>query len=305
MAAKTTHERPKVIYVMGAGHSGSTILGVTLGNCEGFFYAGEVEEWLVKSGQPPWAGTERSQFWSTVRDRVDGRGLFGAEVNRVIERSSALLRIDRWARRRGLLGRYREVAEELLCAIAETAEATHVIDTSHFPLRAHELARLEGIDLHLLYLVKDPQGVVASNTRELSPHELAERRHRALVMNANLWLTQLASVLVFLRQPRDRRLFLHYEQFISDPERVLRQILDFAGSGAALPDLNALRVGVPLEGNRLIRSDTIALKRSNAETPRSSLITRLLQMPWHPVLARLRPAVGSSGGAHADAPVRD
>jgi hypothetical protein len=287
---------------MGAGHSGSTILGVTLGNCERCFYAGEVEEWLVKSGQPPWAGTERSQFWSTVTERVDGRDLFGAEANRLIERSSSLLRVDRWARRRGMLRRYREVAEELLCAIADTADATHVIDTSHFPLRARELARLAGIELYLLYLVKDPQSVVASNTRELSPHELAERRYRALVMNANLWLTQLVSVLVFLRHPRRRRLFLRYEQLIADPEGVLRQILDVVDSDAAIPDLRSLRVGVPLEGNRLIRSDVIALRRSGGETPRSSSITRLLQLPWHPILARLRPRVATRGAAQPAGP---
>ncbi|HEY4997383.1 MAG TPA: sulfotransferase, partial [Solirubrobacteraceae bacterium] len=225
-------ERPKVVYVMGAGHSGSTILGITLGNCDRFFYAGEVEEWLVKSGQPPWAGSERSQFWSTVTEQVEGEDLFGAEVNRVVERSSAVLRIDRWARRRRLLPRYREVSGQLLGAIAATADATHVIDTSHFPLRARELAGVEGIDLYLLFLVKDPQSVVASNTRELSPHELAERRYRALVMNANLWLTQLVSVLVFLRHPRRRRLFVRYEQFIADPEGVLRQILDAVDSDA-------------------------------------------------------------------------
>ena len=291
MAPASTPERPKVVYVMGAGHSGSTILGITLGNCERFFYAGEVEEWLVKSGQPPWAGTERSQFWSTVTESVEGKDLFGAEVNRVIERSSALLRVDRWARRRRLRRRYREVAEQLLCAIASTAGATHVIDTSHFPLRARELARLDGIDLYLLFLVKDPQSVVASNTRELSPHELAERRYRALVMNANLWLTQLVSVLVFLRHPRRRRLFLRYEQFIADPEGVLRQILDSVDSDAAIPDLSSLQVGMPLEGNRIIRSETIALKRSSGETSRSSKITSVLQLPWKPLLARLRPAV--------------
>jgi hypothetical protein len=298
MAASSTSVRPKVVYVMGAGHSGSTILGITLGNCAGFFYAGEVEEWLVKSGQPPWAGSERSQFWSTVSEQVDGRDLFGAEANRVIERSSALLRIDRWARRRRLLPRYRALAEELLGAIAASADATHVIDTSHFPLRARELARLEGIELYLLFLVKDAQSVVASNTRELSPHELAERRYRALVMNANLWLTQLVSVPVFLRHPSRRRLFVRYEQFIADPEGVLRQILDAVDSAAAIPDLSALRVGTPLEGNRIIRSQTIALRRSSAETERSSAITSLLQLPWKPILARLRPsAVARSGDA--------
>jgi hypothetical protein len=68
---------------MGAGHSGSTILGVTLGNCEGVFYAGELEEWLVSSGASSIGGTERSRFWNEiVGDVSNSEELFGAEVNR-------------------------------------------------------------------------------------------------------------------------------------------------------------------------------------------------------------------------------
>ena len=59
--------RPRVIYVMGAGRSGSTTLGITLGNCEGVFYAGELDNWLVRSGVPPVEDSERARFWSQVR----------------------------------------------------------------------------------------------------------------------------------------------------------------------------------------------------------------------------------------------
>jgi Sulfotransferase family len=291
MAEHATLERPTVIYLMGAGHSGSSILGVTLGNCEDCFYAGEVEEWLVRSGQPQWGGTERAGFWSRVTEDVDGDDLFGAEVNRYVERSSAALRWDRWLTRRRLLGRYRRVAGDLLRAIARIADAGTVIDSSHFPLRARELQKVTGIELYLVFLVRDPQSVVDSNTRELSTHEVAERRWRALSMNANLWLTQLLSVFVFLRHPHDRRIFLRYEDFVADPEQIVRQILDTVGSSAAIPDLDALRIDTPLQGNRLLRSDVIALRRAPVTTPAWSLLTALMQRPFTPVLTRLRPAV--------------
>jgi Sulfotransferase family len=288
--ASTDTARPKVLYVMGAGHSGSTILGVTIGNCPGCFYAGEIDEWLVKAGTPAWADRERAGFWHTVTAEVDGADLFGGEASRCIERSSAVLRVDRWRTRRRLLARYRRVAEDLLRAISRTAGAGLVVDTSHFPLRARELKKLNGVDLYLVFLVRDPQEVVASNLRELSPHEVAERRLRTIAMNANLWLTVLVSVVVFLRQRRDRRLFLRHEAFVRDPEGVLRQILELVGSEAPTPDLQALRVGQPLEGNRLIRTDTIALERRTRRAKRSSLLTSLLQLPWNPVLSLLRPA---------------
>jgi hypothetical protein len=288
-----------VIYVMGAGHSGSSILGVALGNCEDFFYAGEVEEWLAKSGTARWGGSERTRFWSQVRDQVEvADDLFGGEVNRCVERSSAVLRIDRWPARARLRRRYGRIAEDLLLAISRAADAAHVVDTSHFPLRARELQRLRGIELYILFLVRDPQAVVASNVRNISSHEVAERRFRILAMNANLWLTYLLSVPVFLSQPRERRLFVRHEEFIADPEGVLRQILDTVGSTAAIPDFSSLEIHAPLQGNRLLGSDAIALERSTLHTARWSRVTMLLDV-WAPVFSRLRPSAADGRRAHA------
>jgi hypothetical protein len=286
----------KVVYVMGAGHSGSSILGVVLGNCEGFFYAGEVEEWLAKGGSSRWGGEERTRFWETVRERVGEppAELRGGSANRYIERSSALLRLDGWPARRRMLGAYQRVQGALFRAIAQTSGATSIVDTSHFPLRARELAKLDDIELHLVFLVRNPQRVVASHLHGISPHEVPERRARILTTNAGLWLTLLVSVLVFLRHPRERRTFVRHEQLLADPEGVLRELLERLGSHAPLPDLNALDVGVPLEGNRMLRGGKIALERSQPRARRWSLLTGVLQWPWNFILARLRPAIAPS-----------
>jgi Sulfotransferase family len=298
---KARSGRPKVVYVMGAGHSGSTILGVTLGNCTNVFYAGELEEWLINSGLPPLGGSERARFWGTVRDSVAGaEDLFGGGANRYLERSSTVFRLDRWAARRRLRRRYRRVTEDLYRAVAHAAGATHVVDTSHFPLRARELKALAGIEVYLVFLVRDPQQVVASELRHISPHDVAERRLRAAVTNANLWLTYLLSVAVFLGHQRERRLFLRHEDFLADPAGVLRQILDVVDSSAAIPDLTALRTGSPLLGNKLIRSEVVALEGPKTSRTRSSRMTALIQRPWEAVLSRLKPAaIASTEREHA------
>jgi hypothetical protein len=297
--------RPRVIYVMGAGHSGSTILGVALGNCEGMFYAGEVDEWLLK-GSGRWGGERRTRFWEAVRAEVGDAadGLFGDGVNRLIERSSALLRIDRRRQRRRILPSYRHATERLLAAIARVASASYVVDTSHFPLRARQLQRIPGVELHLIFLVRDPQAVVESNVREISRHEVAERRVRVLGTNAGLWLTQLLSIYVFLRQPRERRMFLRYEKFVADPAGVLRALLDHVGSEAQLPDLARLDPGIPLEGNRLLGAETISIQPPRAPMPRWSRLTSVLQSPWRPVLVRLRPVARPTSQEPAQEPAR-
>ncbi len=277
-----------MIYVMGAGRSGSTILGVTLGNCEQFFFAGELDKWLARSGVSQLEDAERIRFWSAVRDEVEGaEELFGYAAQRCLERSSALFRIREWPNRRRLRERYRRISESLYRAVADRACAACVIDTSHYPLRAHELRALRGIELYLLFLVRDPQSVVAS----LNRRDVAERRFGVLTANAYLWLTYLVSLFVFLRHRRDRRLFVRHEELLADPEAVLGRILTLAGSPAAIPDLANLQTGLAFQGNRLLRSERLALEQRAARPARSSRLTALLQLPWTVVFSRLGTAV--------------
>lgn len=291
-------ERPKVIYVMGAGRSGSTILGVTLGNCADFFYAGELDKWLLMSGismhERNGAANETREdpgLWKLVRDDVRAPvDLFGRQARRCIEHSSALLRVDKWLTRRRLRPRYRRVTEDLYRAVARRVQATHIVDSSHLPLRARQLQRLPGIDMYLIYLVRDPCSVVASWGRRGLP----EPRFSMPATNAYLWLTNLLSVLAFLRQPRGKRLFVRYEDFVADPSGVLRDILSGIGlPSESIPDLTALHVGAPYHGNRLIFSDVVSLGSAPGASPERSWITILLQLPWRAILPLMRPVAGA------------
>jgi hypothetical protein len=287
---------PKVIYVMGAGHSGSTILGVTLGNCEGVFFGGELEEWTLRSGVPKFGGSERARFWRAVSETVpDASDLFGVQAREALERSSAIVRIDRWRDRSRLRRRYREVAGELFAAIAGVAGASHVVDTSHFPLRAKELQKVDGIELYLIFLVRDAQSVVESYVGHINRHAQLQRAVRIVTKNIDLWLTYLLSVLVFWRQPRERRLLLRHEDFIADPGGVLRHILTQVRSDAEIPDLGALSTGMALQGNRLLWSDVVALNSKPIRPARGSRLTALLQLPFRAVLSCLKPVAVANG----------
>jgi hypothetical protein len=278
--------RPKVLYVMGAGRSGTTVLGVALGNCAGYFFAGELNRWLPRSGVPSYDGARRASFWASVRESIDvDDELLGGGTS-CLERSSALFDVRRWPRRRRLRRRYRKVSEDLYRTVARLAGATHVVDTSHYPLRARELQGLQGVDLYLLYVARSPQGVLASMRRE----DVPERSFNTGATNAYLWLTHLLSVFVFLRHPRERRLFVRHEDFLADPESVIAEILRWSGSSASLPDLSALQTGLPLHGNRAAAADVISLERRSTAPKRISLLTSAIQFPWRVIHSRLRPA---------------
>ncbi len=282
--------RPKVIYVLGAHRSGSTVLGVALGNCDGVFFAGELHSWLTWKGVPRVGGEEGARLWGAIREDVKGAdGLYGHDTELYVDRTSALRRLHKWPTvRRRLIAPYRRLNEELFRAITKETGATRIVDTSHYPLRALELKKLQGIDLYLLFLVRDPQGVVAS----LDPRDTTSGSKPPLTTNLHLWATHLLSLLAFLRHPPERRMFVRHEDFLQDPEGVLRQILDRTGSSAEVPDLTALTTGYPLHGNRFLRqTDVIKLRGPGKRSAPASRMTTVLQLPWGPVLSRLRPAV--------------
>jgi hypothetical protein len=279
---------------MGAGHSGSTILGVALGNCSGVFYAGELVEWTARSGVPKFGGLERTRFWRSVGEYMrHASDVFGYRTMDMLERSSSALRLDRWRSRRRLRKRFRQVTGELYEAIAAVSGATHIVDSSHFPLRAKELQRVQEVELHVILLLRDPRSVMDSYLRDIGRHDPLRRALRILSKNADLWLTYLLSLAVFLKQPRERRLLLRYEDFMADPQGVLRQILDQCASSAATPDLSALSTGMPLQGNPLLWSDVVALRSKPAISVDGSRLTAVLQLPWTVILPRLKPAVGA------------
>jgi hypothetical protein len=286
-------EDPKVLYVIGAGRSGSTILGIALGNCEGVFYAGELDKWLRRSGTPPLGGEERERFWERVREQIDVEDELLGKAARPLEQSMALMRVRTWGLQRRLAGPYRRFSSSLYRTIARTAGATHVVDTSHFPRRARQLQKTPGIELHLLFVVRDPQSVVASWGRD----DVIEPQFSVTATNAYLWLTYLLALAVFLRQPRRRRLLVRHEEFLADPEGVIGDILARSGGESPMPDFQALRTGIPFQGNRVAREEVVALSPPSPRKAGRSLATAIVQLPWQAVFALIGPVAGRAGRA--------
>ncbi len=185
--------------------------------------------------------------------------------------------------------RWGPVTESLYRSIARTAGASFVVDSAHFPLRARELKRLPGVEVYLVFLVRDPQQVVHSFVKRVNRHAHAERRWRTLLTNGDMSFTYLLSTLVFLGHPRERRALLRHEDFLEDPEGVLRALFAFVGSPAEPPDLDALATGFPMQGNRLVKSERVSFRGKPGPPPRHSRLTALLQRPWQIVFSLLRP----------------
>lgn len=164
----------KLVYILGAGHSGSTLLSRLLGEVPGFFNAGEAgynlftkeqrdaEETPCGCGKP----SGECSFWAEIISGVPSRV---RPYWRQVERLG-------WSRRMllALRGRRQTCSEDAVVAsamaaiyhrIATKANCMVVVDASKSATVAALLTGAPGIELYTVHLVRHPFGLVDSFSR--------------------------------------------------------------------------------------------------------------------------------------------
>ncbi len=260
----------RVVYIMGAARSGSTVVGVLLGNGEDAFYAGELDVYAREDGRPTNDRAETKRFWARVRHRVECTGVeTDAEWHALLEHPRGLL----CRRRPGTLSAYRRFATALYEAVATEAEVRTVIDSSHYPLRLWRLRRLPGVELYTIHLVRDPRAVVASLQTDMRPKS-------RLAANVYLFAVHVLSELIYRTVARERRLRLRYEDVLRNPDECLQVLSDWSGIDVSRVDLGALLTGPAFAGNRIIKHDTVVLRRAAEAAIRETPWTAVAQGVW-------------------------
>lgn len=169
-----------VVYVVGSGRSGTTLLDTILSNHPRFYGAGELALLAVDNlfhrfycpcGRP----IDQCIFWcSVVQEWFQRTGL------RNLEEHARARQIFEGPRLHGLprllqekLHRSRKFTEyakqtvELYRAIRHVSGREVIVDSSVIPMRALALSMMPEIDLRLIHLVRDGRGVAWSLKRGL------------------------------------------------------------------------------------------------------------------------------------------
>jgi len=236
--------RTAVLFVMGHGSSGTTILGNTLGEIDGFFHAGELRTiWGEALAGLQKCGCGRPLRECPVWSEVLARGFPGlddAEAARLarlhrdtirVRHTLRLLRADppkmpQWP----ALTEYADVAARLYRSIGEATGARVIVDTSKRTGDAALLRLLPGVDPYVLHVVRDPRAVAYSWSHRSGspPSELA---------TAGEWLAFSAlGETVKWRLGRGRSMVLRHEDFAERPRASLERVLRFVGAaGTPIP----------------------------------------------------------------------
>lgn len=240
-------QRLKVLSVVGAGRSGTTVLASILGEVDGFVGAGELR-WLwergVVAGRPCGCGAAPLEcpVWAPVITQTLGGLGRPATPEAVADVVAAQHEVAHWRHYPRLLRAgagddrgwdalrlVREVTGATCAALAATTGARVLVDTSKRPADTAVLAGMPGVDLYVLHLVRDPRAVVHSwrRTKEYAAGgRTGAIGKRGLAATVRRWTSNgLWAEALRRRLPASRWLFLRYEDFVAAPRPAVERIL--------------------------------------------------------------------------------
>ena len=235
-----------VVFVAGVGRSGSTLLETLLGSLPGWIGVGEtmhLPERGLRENQRCGCGAAffDCAFWSEVGqrafggwDRVDVADWIGLASR--VDRNRNLPLLLRPTLSRAFAADHARLVERLgslLLGAAEAAEADVVVESSKHPSYGLLLAADRRLDVRFVHVVRDSRGVAYSWTKKVQRPEITDRVEfmptyppaqialRWLAWNAALSLVGARRSLPSFR--------VRYEDFVTDPKRVVQQVAAFAG----------------------------------------------------------------------------
>jgi hypothetical protein len=269
----------KYLYIVGRGHSGTTIFSMLVGEAQSVASEGEIITGFSKGFEGKHCANgevfSESSFWNRVTSTFERRtGTAFADGVGILNRRAHFTRVPA-----ALLARSgsaeileaKRLTQALYDSIAEVSERPVVLDSTKELATAIFLLR-HMPEAKVIHFVRSPFGVVDSYLKRIKGNksfDMFHRRYRVerfrflpVAVAALIWsFESFACELLRLFYPA-RMITLHYEDLCDDPLALLEKLERFSGvslaeSKAAVRDGRALQPSHALQGNRLMRTEEV------------------------------------------------
>ncbi len=272
----------RIIYVLGCGRSGSTILGFCLGNAENALDLGEVVEFTRFNGHPNGfnSNTKNYLFWDRVLTSIEAKNaeIDLSGVKRLQKRfdkhyAIPLLFLPTPILNQFGLSDYRKFLKAKYDGIFAQSNCEWFIDSSKYPSRLIHLREIYGKEaINVVYLIRDPGSVAIAfqNSAQSMTKGFAVSMTYYFVVNS-------FSYFVYLLTPSKNRIRIAYEELIQFPSIQLANIghhfqLNVDRLLEKIKKGLELQRGYIFNGNRMRTKESVIFKKS---TP------KLITLPWH------------------------
>lgn len=242
---KSTITPIRVLYIVGSGRSGSTIIANVLDQIPGTVSPGELyylwDRGLIGNDRCGCGKPLRScELWSTlIADTLESNEDPSVMVHRrnATVRTRHLVRVF-LGRKNDQLRAFLDPTARVYRALSDRTNSTVIVDSSKVPVYGLALAKHPAFDVRFLHLVRDPRAVayswqrkkdsLAGNTKRLMTQHSATK-------SSLMWIGWNGIAQLLWGRSR-RYLRIRYEDFVAAPQETCIKILRHAGQPN--PDLS-------------------------------------------------------------------
>lgn len=252
----------QIVYIVGFGRSGSTLLGNTINSIAGMTHIGEFRYFLdlgILENRLCACGRRFKDcpYWRMVMSKLSMpiEGEYVDELIKLRERYSRSVHLLLYRfppSRRWVLDKirpYLTFIKEAYLAAAQVSGTNILVDSSKFPMYGYLLQLIPEFEVRFIHLVRDPRAVAYSWQRKKKQpdpdEELNFRRYGAIGSTIRWSAHNLASLCVNMHAS-SANVIVRYEDFVQDPRSELKKILQMLGISAG---------DLPLEDDQTLSID--------------------------------------------------
>lgn len=267
---------PQLLYIMGMGRSGTTILEILLSSGDDAVGLGEatyVFEDGFQAGKACTCGASVHDcvIWGELARELEANEASQAQrVLRTVERHVTFPFTALGLLPQRLVDQYVAFNRRLYAAVAEASRASWLIDASKYAGRAVMMDRIRP-RTKVLCIVRHPAAVIASfRKRGL------EQPPKSAAMALLYYAYTLACLWWVVRRHHTGALVIAYEDLLADPESVLARIeswsgMDLADARRRVREHDVLTPGHIVTGNRLRFRTDLRFRREDPSPPPAPL----------------------------------
>ena len=270
--------KPTLIYIMGAGRSGTTALATFLGNSREIQNIGEMHQFFdyLNKNKECSCGTlfTECKFWN---EKLSPELLNSSFKNRVLsekmESHSSIIKHLFKLFTKQELEQYSSIHFKILEQISINNDKKIILDSSKYIGRALSLNNLKDFDLKVIYVVRDVRGVINSFLKKVQT-----TKHPLNTILYYLIVNSAASFIATFILKR-KVIKIKYEDLVDKPIFLFERLenflkLDLTDVKSNIKNKKLFEIGHIVGGNRIRSNKNIYLKKDAMWMENFNLIER-------------------------------
>lgn len=248
-----------VFYIIGTGHSGSTLLDLILGKHSQIFGAGELCSFSSKKGKIKSMICSCHKkvydcfFWKKASKDLKGINTLNLKrniFNFLFNRKRYFLRNNN---KKVNLKEYLDINNKLFKNISKISGKKIIIDSSKQIDRAEALSQSDEIEIIFIHLIRNGKGIIWSY----------KKKNKNLFFSIFLWIITNIKAEILKRRNKDiKSILIRYEDFAREPQKELKKILEMKNLNweSNILNFSQKQVNHQIAGNRLRLKEIIDIR---------------------------------------------